>query len=298
MSTAGALRSWAHALGGEVVGRQVVCPGPGHSRGDRSLTLKLSANAPNGYICFSHAGDDIRVCRDHIDASIGLPLFEPGRHRNPAKLRGFGRDVQIPATSRSQDNATIAAKLWQLSRPLAGTVGETYLREVRGIRCDLPPTMRFLAPKGEHPATIVTAFGLPSEPEPGTMDVSAMKMRAVHRTRLTPEGQKIGKAMLGSPAGLPLVLAPWTDSLGLVIAEGIEDALTAHQATGLAAWAAGSAPHLPKIAESVPSWTDCTTILVDSNDAGRVGSGALANLLTLRGIAVELCDASTITGKT
>jgi hypothetical protein len=39
------LRSLARALGGEVVGRQVLAPGPGHSRRDRSLSICSSAKA-------------------------------------------------------------------------------------------------------------------------------------------------------------------------------------------------------------------------------------------------------------
>ena len=36
------VQSAAHALGGEVSGRNsIVCPGPGHSLADRSLSIKL-----------------------------------------------------------------------------------------------------------------------------------------------------------------------------------------------------------------------------------------------------------------
>ena len=46
--------------------------------------------------------------------------------------------------------------------------------------------------------------------------------------------------MIGSAPGVPLVLAPCNDLLGLFIAEGIEDALTARCGAGFGAWAAGS----------------------------------------------------------
>lgn len=43
-------RSLAHALGGDVVGRdKVTVPGPGHSPRDRSLSIKLDPNAPDGF---------------------------------------------------------------------------------------------------------------------------------------------------------------------------------------------------------------------------------------------------------
>lgn len=37
------LRTLAHALGGEVWGRQIFAPGPGHSRRDRSLSISAIA---------------------------------------------------------------------------------------------------------------------------------------------------------------------------------------------------------------------------------------------------------------
>jgi hypothetical protein len=42
------LRAIAHALGGEVSGPQVLCPGPGHSARDRSLSVKLDPEAQSG----------------------------------------------------------------------------------------------------------------------------------------------------------------------------------------------------------------------------------------------------------
>lgn len=39
----------ARLLGGEVFNRQIRCPGPGHSRNDRSLSLKPSKKSLLGY---------------------------------------------------------------------------------------------------------------------------------------------------------------------------------------------------------------------------------------------------------
>ena len=68
----------ARALHGEISDQQVLAPGPGHSPRDRSLAIRLSATAPDGFIAFSHAGDDWRVCRDHVRAQLGLPEWQPG----------------------------------------------------------------------------------------------------------------------------------------------------------------------------------------------------------------------------
>lgn len=43
-------RAIARALGGEVAGQQVLAPGPGHSRLDRSLSIRIEPGAPAGFI--------------------------------------------------------------------------------------------------------------------------------------------------------------------------------------------------------------------------------------------------------
>jgi hypothetical protein len=43
------LRSIALALNGVVSGRQVLAPGPGHSPQDRSLAIRPSPEAPDGF---------------------------------------------------------------------------------------------------------------------------------------------------------------------------------------------------------------------------------------------------------
>lgn len=70
------LRAIARALGGEVVSGSVCAPGPGHSPRDRSLSITLSARAPNGFLVNSFAGDDALTCLDYVRAKLGLPAFE------------------------------------------------------------------------------------------------------------------------------------------------------------------------------------------------------------------------------
>jgi hypothetical protein len=100
------LRSVAHALGGEVCGAQVLAPGPVHSHTDRSLSVRLNANAPDGFVAFSFAGDNWRVCRDHIRERLGIE-HQPQMPNQRAAMR-----------SRP---------------PLRRTPGERYLAETRKI---------------------------------------------------------------------------------------------------------------------------------------------------------------------
>ena len=51
------LHNIARALGGEVQGHQALVPGPGHGPRDRSLSIRLSHQSPDGFVVFSHAGD-------------------------------------------------------------------------------------------------------------------------------------------------------------------------------------------------------------------------------------------------
>ena len=55
------LRSLQRALGGEISGGQLLCPGPGHSPRDRSLSVR-----PIGkhFVVFSHSGDGWTQCKD------------------------------------------------------------------------------------------------------------------------------------------------------------------------------------------------------------------------------------------
>jgi hypothetical protein len=83
------LKSWAAALGGDVSGRDVLCPGPGHSARDRSLSVTPSAAAPDGFLVHSFSGDDPIACKDYVRAKLGQPEFKPNGHAKPAKKTYF-----------------------------------------------------------------------------------------------------------------------------------------------------------------------------------------------------------------
>jgi hypothetical protein len=175
--------------------------------------------------------------------------------------------------------------LWSLRQPIAGTMAEHYLRS-RGIICPLPPTLAFLPARRNYGPALIAAFGLADEPEPGILG-TPVNVDAVHRTFLDRDGGKADierpKRSLGSHAGRPIVLAPVNDGLGLAITEGIEDALSVHQATGLGAWAAGGAHFMPKLAGVVPACVGVVTIYAHDDQAGQDGVRQLAEALIDRG---------------
>ena len=104
-------RSIAHALGGDVVGRdQVAAPGPGHSRRDRSLSIRLSASAPDGFMVNSHAGDDWRDCRDHVKQALGIPTGMASSPQPTTPKFTFANPAE-------DDSSRIAAPLERGRRP-------------------------------------------------------------------------------------------------------------------------------------------------------------------------------------
>jgi putative DNA primase/helicase len=79
----------ARALGGEVRGQEILAPGPGHSAADRSLSVKLDADAPDGFVVNSFAGDDPIACRDYVREKAGLEPFKPsGQRLNNDRRKG------------------------------------------------------------------------------------------------------------------------------------------------------------------------------------------------------------------
>jgi hypothetical protein len=247
----------------------------------------------------------LRVWR--IDA--GFATFHCARCGEHGHIRD-GSPVQLDRTAverarreaAEREGVTAASRLakarwlWSMRRPLTGSIAETYLREVRGysgqVLPPLPGTLGFLPARGDHGPAMIAAFGLPHETEPGRLEIADEEVRGAHITRLTPNGMgKAGtdadKIMIGMSIGSPIALAPANDLLGIAVTEGIEDALSVHLATGLGAWAAGSASRLPALVDAIPSYIESVTIVVDDDKFGRRYAGELAVQLLRRGLQVR-----------
>jgi putative DNA primase/helicase len=70
------LQHLARTLDGEIKGDQVLAPGPGHSRRDRSMSVRLDPAAPDGFVVPS---DDPIKCKDYIRERAGFEAFKPKR---------------------------------------------------------------------------------------------------------------------------------------------------------------------------------------------------------------------------
>ena len=235
------------------------------------------------------AGDVIKLVQ-HIDACTFAQAIEilTGEEARPQARPPAAPKKRCIAEYESEQRRK-ARWLWAQCQPITGSIAERYLR-ARGITCPLPATLGFLPARGEHPPAMTAAFGLCDEPEPGLI-MPPDSVGSVHLTLLAPDGS--GKAdvekpklVVGPISSLPIVLAPPNDLLGLAITEGIEDGLTAHLATGLGVWAAGSAVRLPKLADSIPSYVECLTVYAHADPAGQDGARGLAEALSHRDIQV------------
>jgi putative DNA primase/helicase len=117
------LRAWAAALGGEVSGRGVSCPGPGHNARDRSLFVTPSAAAPDGFVVHSFSpGDDWQACRDHVRGRLGLASFRHGQTPKVAPQRER-KPVEVHANNRGS-----ALNIWHVAVDPRGSLVEQYLK--------------------------------------------------------------------------------------------------------------------------------------------------------------------------
>lgn len=182
-------------------------------------------------------------------------------------------------------NKDFALKLWNNSYDPCGTVVEAYLRS-RGITINIPKSVRFLSghkhrPSGRtYPAMIAAV-----------RSSSSQELIAIHRTWLRPDG--MGKApiepvkmMLGSTKGGAVQISPPNTSL--IIAEGIETALTVKQETGQAIWACLSTSGMTSLVLPDLPLAQEITIAADNDPAGRNAASQAAESWSKQGRTVRI----------
>lgn len=216
------LRTAARLLGGDVAGRdRILCPGPGHSPRDRSLSVIFSAQAPDGFGVSSFAGDDWQTCKDYVRERLGL---DRSAWRRPAPVV-----TPAPRPVRSEpsdgERTTRALSFWHAGKDIAGTPAEAYLRR-RGVYDVLPVEADGGALRW-HDSGMMVAL---------VRDVRTDEPKAVHRTFIGPDGSKAtrtvagretDRATLGPIGGGAIKLTENADVTScLAIGEGIESALS------------------------------------------------------------------------
>jgi putative DNA primase/helicase len=210
-----------------------------------------------------------------------------------------GDSVKFKATPRlkpagrddDKSNVQKAAWLWSQRKPITeGTPPCLYLRK-RGYTGPIPATLGYLPARDPHPASMIAGFGIADEPAPGII-AAPNTVTGAHLTRLTKEGDKApdaagkSKIMVGICKGAPIEISSPNDLLGMAVTEGIEDALSVYQVTGLGVWAAGSAGFMPALARLIPDFIEVVTIYAHDDAAGRRNAIDLARALKTRAIKV------------
>jgi hypothetical protein len=256
MTSPSDLRSIASALGGEVSGVQVLAPGPGHHRRDRSMSVKISASSPDGILVHSFAGDDFKYCRDYVKSILGLSQFKPHTHEPKPAIVGDDKS-----------RIDCAREIWRASVDPRGTIVETYLRS-RAL--DLPAAiagavLRFnsACPWLDKDAgeTIFIPCMIAA-----MRSIATDEITAIHRTRISPNGMKLDRRMLGVAAGAAIKLdADEGVTHGLAVGEGVETCLSARQLEIRPVWALGSTSNIATF--PVLSGVACLTILAENDDA-------------------------------
>ena len=272
------VRSIARALGGDVVGDQVVAPGPGHSRKDRSLSVRLSATAPDGFLIHSHAGDDWQSCRDYVKERLGID-------RDSWRDRAQEIKAEPVEKARTDDGEArrareSAARYVASLAPLLGTPGEDYLRLTRGISiASIKETLATIDAIGWHSSVyfnepdhplhkqkLGAVIGIMTDPATGK-PTGAISRTYIH------EGRKVAKAKTLSSRKGVVRLSPDDEVRGagfLFVCEGIETALAAMAAGVRPVWACGDAETLG----SLPLLPDIDLVVVADNDMSNTGEKA------------------------
>lgn len=187
--------------------------------------------------------------------------------------------VEVRALPRRDDRERTerARSIWMAAQPIQGTVAETYLRW-RGLHLPLPDSLRFTSLRHgstgrDYPCLVALVTGVEGQPI------------GIQRTYLADNGE--GKAdvspvkmSLGQVAGGAIRLAP--PAAELVVAEGLEDALTLQQEIGRAAWAAAGASMLA--AMRFPDLVQRVAIGGDNDDAGTEAAEKAAQAFASRGL--------------
>jgi hypothetical protein len=206
-------------------------------------------------------------CGEHGCTIEGKSGSQPTRIR----ATGFSLEIERKQQDDEQKRSRRGVEIWNEAIPITATLAERYLIK-RGIDVaelpnDVVEVLRW-SPRcpwehGRAPCMVAL-----------WTDAISGEPKAIHRTAISPQSERIDRMSFGPTRGCAIRL--WPDGSierGLVLGEGIETVLAAatrieHVGTLLRpAWAAGDAGHI----EDFPPLPgiDALTLLVDVEDSGR-----------------------------
>lgn len=272
------LRDIVHRLGGDLTagGRQASIPGPGHSRHDRSLSLRVSDDGAR--ILFnSFAGDSAR----DVFAYLGIDNaseYKPTRQ----EIAAARRMRESEARKIEAEKMAFCRSVWEGSVAISGTPAAAYLWG-RGLVLDGCSDIRFhSAVARKAPWNVMQSDPPPPDPHPAMICLArdgSGAPRGIHATYLTEEGGKAfgdrSRLMFGPMAGAALRTAPIAPDGSLAVAEGLETAGSYSILRSIPTWAAFSTAGIEGFE---PPLAVRRLVIAADNDANSAGLKAAEKL--------------------
>ena len=172
----------ARRLGGDVSGRnQILAPGPNHSPQDRSMSIKLDARAPDGFLVNSFANDDPLACKDYVRERMGMPSADHIGTSQPIQLNQsrLGRLVaEYDYTDEMGDTlfqvVRYEPKTFRQRRPDGNGGWISSIKEARRVPYKLPELIEAIANdrpifvvEGEKAVDALSKLGVTATCSPG-----------------------------------------------------------------------------------------------------------------------------------
>jgi putative DNA primase/helicase len=244
------------ALRGKWFGSYGTVRCPAHDDTRPSLKLRDGENGRLLVHCYSGcaAEDILAALRRNNLLEDAAPQYDDAQSRR----------IREAAERERREKEALAVSVWKECQPSAGTLVEAYLRS-RGISVPNPPTIRY------HHGLKHTATGLMLPAMVAAVQAPDRQIKGIHRTFLKVDGTDKApvsepRLSLGTLTGGAVRLAAADPDKPLLVAEGIETALSAMQASGLPAWAALSTSGIKSL--ELPAEITTVTICADNDDNG------------------------------
>lgn len=270
------------ALGGELWdgGRRARVRAPGHSAGDRSVSLLLSGDR---VVIHSFGSADWRDIHTHL-LDLGL-IDRRGALSGSAGLRDRSPPLRPDALRRT----AVALGLWSEAGPV--TRGSAAMRHLLA-RLGSAEAARSAALR-QHAAAPVSAFGGGSWRRPALLArvcdpggaLAAVEIAYLRADGRPAEDLRLRRKTVGSvPPGSAVRLHP--PGRRLLVGEGVMTVLSAAARFQLPGWALLAAGNLA--AWSPPTTVRGVLIAADRGPAGEQAAARLADRLRLAGVAAEI----------
>ena len=264
----------AYALSGKKSGNSWICRCPAHD--DSSPSLSIRDGDKDKLLLDCHAGCSFE---EVLSALKNLGLI----NGKPAQNIQVLRQPIIKESNDKLDWSTKAEYIWQLAKPINGTIAESYLLN-RGCAIPVCDDIRFLPPyKGGYPSMLARIT-----------DAITGKPISLHFTYIEHDG--IGKAPVDRPKNLlfghcskgGVIRLTYDDVVtnGLGLTEGIETALTCVKSGWEPVWAAGNKSNIANF--PILDGIECLNIFADHDKAGLAGAKTCAKRWTEAGREVKI----------